>query len=394
MNLEEAKEQIEASNSADCEVDGINFIIKNYFNMGDYHKLIKLLEGEALDDAALCSKIILILVKNHTEEEIQRLELTEEQQLQILIAFAELQEGSDEEKHYVDFINDPSFLLFRNVICDKIKAYKESLQPPLSLFGKLTNQLNKPVSILGTTSPTIKRFFNSRPNTPKVTICDPNIEKRSKENFLDEINQKDTLPKIEKGDSCSICGAKVYDKHFWFYEAYCDDKVLLACSNDCMTKLNEQHSNIRHIDEITRCSAYFKCKSISNLRNMCQKSEVKVGTVSKFNFSFKSRNFCAPADAGLIMSSHKNIKVLADFHATSEANHKALMDFVGEADNKSTNQAKLTLGLTIFIIFLTIVNVGVACVPLFNDNSKSQLEQFLRESNPFLYCFLDLYQFA
>lgn len=87
------------------------------------------------------------------------------------------------------------------------------------------------------------------------------------------------------------------------------------CSATCLHDYQEEINNVDEYQlfEITRCSSYYDCLQIDNLRQMCTKEErldyepPLIGYLSNLSLT----NFCEPADAGIIKASlniHKQLE--------------------------------------------------------------------------------------
>jgi len=168
---------------------------------------------------------------------------------------------------------------------------------------------------------------------------------------------------VKHDDQCKSCGDKV---SFSFYVAHNEEtnRSFTYCSVRCLELNKEKFSKYPKgliLYHFRRCSAYFKCLEIGNIRKMCVRKEV----LSKNDNSMLLHNFCEPGQAGLILVTHKIHEYMKVFGKSSE------------------KQFKKTLILTIITIFLSILNFAPLISNFFQGTSK-KTENYFIENNKIL----------
>jgi hypothetical protein len=222
------------------------------------------------------------------------------------------------------------------------KEGKESRELPLGL-EKLANI----PSMLGSLSPYPRR--------------------KSTEEKIDEILAKHSDEVAEYDNKCFQCKRKIDGQFSFFYlkkhEEREDEsilkKVLTFCSPDCLEEFKKTN-DVEEFDtavEASRCSCYYECSKLGNLRNMCERED-EVKDNNAFMLLTTPKIFCKPGDASIIKS---NIKI-----------NETLQKFAKE----SNKQFDITRKMTILVIVLTIVNLF-----FFIISSRSAIMSFFL--NPF-----------
>ena len=138
--------------------------------------------------------------------------------------------------------------------------------------------------------------------------------------------------------------------HLWCIYTICSEEPkLIECNNFCSTKCLDEFkkNNSDKLEkyefyEINRCSCYYDCKELNNLRYMCEKEKILNYEPGAFFCNIQPKNFCEPANASIIKASiniHKEVKNLK---------------------KETTFQFKLTAAMTILVIILTLANIWIA----------------------------------
>jgi len=165
--------------------------------------------------------------------------------------------------------------------------------------------------------------------------------------------------------NCVICGAPIDKTFSWYYLVgeKGEFQNVSICSCNCLdTIVKELNNDNYEIYEFSRCTAYYKCEEIENLRNKCEKIENKTyKSISPFLLS----SFCEPAQAGSILSTHKLMEVLSEFSNQTEKQFLANKEMMETTEKASSKQFKITMWMTILVIILTILNTGLAAFSIF-----------------------------
>lgn len=179
---------------------------------------------------------------------------------------------------------------------------------------------------------------------------------------------------VNNADYCIKCDQPI--KNYKFYSLRTDDngtiegrskglkEPLYFCSGTCLDDFQEQNDNVKEYQlyEITRCSSYYDCLKINNLRPMCTEEQRLDYEPESFSLlsNFKTMNFCKPADAGII-------KVSLNIHKQLEESAKQ----IEESAKHNLSHFKITACMTVLVIILTIINTWIAYNgaygSLFND---------------------------
>jgi hypothetical protein len=154
----------------------------------------------------------------------------------------------------------------------------------------------------------------------------------------------------ESIDVCEICNKNINNHMFFSLRKYeevqvgnhLEDKLIECdnfCSDSCLKEFSDKHEETieeYELYEVRRCSSYYDCLDLGNIRGICEKQErldYEHGLLSP-----KLYNFCEPADAGIIKASI-NIKKQLD-----------------EGSKQNAFHFKLTAAMTVLVILLTIFN--------------------------------------
>jgi len=182
---------------------------------------------------------------------------------------------------------------------------------------------------------------------------------------------------IERPDfsewKCKICDEPIEDGYFWYYlrHRFNNEKSLAVCSKECLDKLiKSQNCSYYEIYEYSRCSAYYKCEEIGNLRGICETVENKT---YQSIIPLISVNHCQPAQAGTILSTHKLTHVLEEFSKQTEKQYLSNKEMMEKGAEESSNQFKITTWMSVLIILLTIVNMVPAFINWGTDDYSEQL---------------------
>ena len=222
-----------------------------------------------------------------------------------------------------------------------------------------------------------------RNSAVNAAFLNPQKPKKSVDDIIEE-EQGDDDDKDFTADHCKICGEEMESLYSWYNlkHEYNRSKSTSVCSIKCLDAFREQYSTDDYeIIEHYRCSAFFECKEIDNLRGKCERVQNKsYRDISTFSII----NFCEPAQAGIILSTHKLTGVLKDFSKQTEQQYLSNKEMMEQGAKESAKQFKITTWMTILVIILTVVNL----VPTFlnwgvNDysNQLSSIESQLAEIN-------------
>ncbi len=197
-------------------------------------------------------------------------------------------------------------------------------------------------------------------------------EYHSPEEILEEDKEEFERPDFSEW-TCKTCNDSIGESYFWYYLRHETDecKSIVTCSKECLDEfVNNHNCSDYEIYEYSRCSAYFKCKEIGNLRNMCETVENKT---YRSIIPMVSINHCQPAQAGVILSTHKLTEVLMDFSKQTEEQFLSNKKMMKQSAKESSKQFKITTWMTVLVIILTIVNL----IPSFVDRSDNDYSEQL-----------------
>ena len=159
---------------------------------------------------------------------------------------------------------------------------------------------------------------------------------------------------VKKGEfeSCNQCNKSIQQHKLSALVKYCEeldtdfevgdelDKKVF-CSTECFEKYCRDN-NVEEFDKkyLRRCSSYYDCLEIGNLRMMCEQAKDMYPITNPNYFSpIIAGSFCEPANAGLVKSS-------VNLHKQARKTAKYInIQFI------------ITCILTILIILLTIINM-------------------------------------
>lgn len=201
--------------------------------------------------------------------------------------------------------------------------------------------------------------FNFDKSIISPIIGDPfQPEIKTHEEIIEEELEYSKEPDFEKMN-CKHCNSKVNNNFLWYYLKHLEneDKSIVLCSFDCLKEYSEFNNYKMYeyeIVEYTRCSAYFKCKEIGNLRYKC---ENKKSLTVKERFQPIITNFCEPGQAGIILATYRI--------------HQILNEFAKEGEK----QFKITMWMTILVIVLTIINLVPSIYSMFNNQEIDELRK-------------------
>jgi hypothetical protein len=185
------------------------------------------------------------------------------------------------------------------------------------------------------------------------------IQKKSFEEVLDEETELDIIFQFDVA-KCYICKSPIANLFHWYhFENYgTPTNPIVVCSPDCLREIENHHEidkDNTEIVEYSRCTAYFKCRELDNLRNKCERKESLITKDYSKLLVGSTSMFCDPAQAGIIMSTYKMNEVLEKF------------------SHESDRQFKINFSMTILVIVLTIVNLVVAIRGTMNKTTERQL---------------------
>lgn len=110
------------------------------------------------------------------------------------------------------------------------------------------------------------------------------------------------------------------------------------------------------------------------MRGRCEREEQVTGNIDILN-NFHSINFCESAQAGVILSTYQMHKTLQLFNSSTDEKLRKLDNCINKLEKGNARQGKITLWLTGLVIFLTIVNVGMAIINSIDNTSNLQLKE-------------------
>lgn len=87
--------------------------------------------------------------------------------------------------------------------------------------------------------------------------------------------------------------------------------------------------------------------------------------------SLVNKIHCEPAQAGLILSTHKFTNLLENFSNQTHKQYISNKEMMVKSANESTKQFWITTCMTVLVIILTIINI----VPAFNGNEGEMIEK-------------------
>ena len=212
--------------------------------------------------------------------------------------------------------------------------------------------------------------FNTN-TLPDLTFFDKK-EIESKEIMSDLHKNKESIDFDKK--NCDKCNSKIDGSFNWFYLiSKSINKNLVICCYDCLKNLYNENGTLDdyEIYQYSRCTAYYKCKELGNLRDKCQISENLSYTNTLSPLS--SFNFCETAQAGIILASYKQYEIMNKFSKETNHNLASFNSMLKQFDIESSKQFKINLRLTILVIILTVVNLVIASIGYISDRGNHNL---------------------
>lgn len=182
-------------------------------------------------------------------------------------------------------------------------------------------------------------------------------KKKSIEDIIEE--EKDCDEEDFTASKCKICSEEIENLYTWYNlkPEYDDVDSATVCSLECLNTFRDRYDSYNYeIIEHDRCSAYFECKEIGNLRRMCERTSNKS---YRDIMALSLTNYCEPAQAGIILSTHKLMKVLGDFSKQAEIQYQSSKEMIEQGAKESKRQFRTTTWMTILVIVLTAVNLVV-----------------------------------
>lgn len=192
---------------------------------------------------------------------------------------------------------------------------------------------------------------------PIVNHFDLNTKKYvSPEEIIEEDTKEYKRPDFENM-TCKKCSQNLKNCFSWYYlkNNISTRNSYAACCIECLEKVITEHNNdVFEIFEYSRCSAYFKCEELDNLRKKCERVENRT-YIGLLDISI--HNFCEPAQAGIIIATHNFTKVLHEFSEESKINYLKSYDLMNQSGEESKKQFRITTWMTILVIILTLINM-------------------------------------
>ncbi|PXV62163.1 hypothetical protein [Halanaerobium congolense] len=235
----------------------------------------------------------------------------------------------------------------------KIKGKIQMPKFPKELFK--TKEINFPnINIPKNYKPATFKNPLFEYNKPSNKPFDDVLSEKTKE--IEEKYQNKFV--VDDNTKCEICQQEIEGNFNWYHIVDKRDSKnsKVICSLYCLKEFGENFEgdiNKYNIIEKSRCSAYYKCRDISNLRKMCERTETL--TEPKSALISNIHNFCEPAQAGTVLATHKISQILDDF------------------SEESNKQFRITKWMTILVIILTALNL-VPIIKGFFIN-ENQIEQ-------------------
>lgn len=168
----------------------------------------------------------------------------------------------------------------------------------------------------------------------------------------------------ENPEECVVCHTNIDENYNWFIVKNSSGTESIICGYNCLKGFynkNKKSINNCQLIEHSRCAAYFGCKKVNNLRGKCFKT-YNLTEAGSMGVLYPT-NFCEPAEAGIIMSSDSINQTLEKF------------------SEESKKQYKTTRCMTVLVIFLSVINVGIAIVNYYFNADAEQLDQLRKIDN-------------
>lgn len=212
----------------------------------------------------------------------------------------------------------------------------------------------------------IKNSFNNtygllmpKIDTGDILFGDFNLDRdkyHSPEEIIDEDKGEFERPDFSNW-TCKVCEKLIEGSYFWYYLKHDTDEKesIVLCSKECLDKFIKSEScNNYEIYEYSRCTAYYKCEELNNIRGICENVENKT---DQSITSIISSNHCEPAQAGSILATYKLTEVLTEFSKQTEQQYLLNIEMMKAGAKESAKQFLITTILTILVINLTIVSI-------------------------------------
>lgn len=209
-------------------------------------------------------------------------------------------------------------------------------------------------------------------SSANFAFMNPGKAKKSLDDIIEE-EQNDKGDEDFTAHQCKICGVEIENLYSWYNlkpEYHGSDSVSV-CSIKCLDAFREKYDSDNYeIIEHDRCSAYFECKETGNLRRKCEqisnKSYRDISAISLINY-------CEPAQAGIILSTHKLTETLKDFSKQTEEQYLSNKEMMEQGARESTKHFRITTWMTILVIILTIINLVPTFLNRGGNNYSEQL---------------------
>lgn len=230
-----------------------------------------------------------------------------------------------------------------------------------------------------------KTFANLSNNIPKINVPDPGVISQFQNmtpNSVFGVTEKthdEVIEKLSENDdiydynnvACTSCENLIEDYYSIFSLEPNDDyyNKEVFCSNNCLIAYIENNRSSMYAYDIyshKRCTAFYKCEEMDNLRNKCSTSEnLSVDDISRF----LAVNMCESAQAGIILSTHKTYKVMEEFSFKTDKQLRVFDEVINSMSEESSKQFKINTNMTVLVIILTILNLIVAMVSVLTNGN-------------------------
>ena len=235
-------------------------------------------------------------------------------------------------------------------IREQIETSLSTITPAIKQFSSMKHIL--PIKHIETISSAITSSIR---HIPSNILSIPSFEGKHKsvQTEIEKLVNKEKNNISTYAEKCSVCNKSIKNFQYWSLRKLDYDELkepkLIECNNFCSTKCLDEFkkNNSDKLEkyefyEINRCSCYYDCKELNNLRYMCEKEKILNYEPGAFFCNIQPKNFCEPANASIIKASiniHKEVKNLK---------------------KETTFQFKLTAAMTILVIILTLANIWIA----------------------------------
>lgn len=249
---------------------------------------------------------------------------------------------------------------------------KKEREESIEDISKLGSNL---ASAISNAKKTMSRVHNAMDNVCNISAISSNKTKGmfSHDSFMqggtqkplkkviEDLNENDDSANPE--DICVTCAKNICSHTSYSLRKYVriedssEDELIECndfCSRSCLKAFsdkNEETIEEYQLYEVSRCSGYYDCLDLENIRGICEKQERLNCNPGLYSIP-SLHNFCEPADAGIIKASI-NIKKQLD-----------------EGSKQNSFHFKLTAFMTVLVIILTIVNTLL----ILETNYEQQLD--------------------